>query len=110
MTEVVQAATFCAYLKAQQEHVLRSWIGSCRWVWNRCVEFDGTHRECTGKSIPYAELTKWLPIWKENHTWLAEVGGCSTAGRVRALREGREGETWCRPRECGCDVYERCCG
>ena len=31
-------------------------------------------------------------------------------GGIRALREGREGETSCRPRECGCDVYERCCG
>lgn len=73
MTEVVQAATFWAYLKAQQEQLLRGWVGSCRWVWNRCVEFDGAHRECTGKSIPYADLTKWLPVWKESHPWLAEV-------------------------------------
>lgn len=89
MTEVVQAATFCASLLAQQQHVLRGWVGSCRWIWNRCVEFDTAHRECTGKSIPYADLTKWLPVWKESHPWLAEAPAIALVDVIRQYCQAR---------------------
>jgi len=90
VNEVVQAALFRAYLSAQQEHLLRGWVGALRWAWNRCLEFDETHRACTGRSISYADLTKWLPVWKADRPWLAEVPAIALVDVVRQYCKARD--------------------
>lgn len=58
------------YPNSQQQQALSQSFGSCRWLWNYCLNLmNETYRE-TGKGLSGYEVKKLIPHLKKEHEWL----------------------------------------
>ncbi|GET39668.1 RNA-guided endonuclease InsQ/TnpB family protein [Microseira wollei] len=59
------------YPDAQQRQSLAQAFGSCRWLWNYCLNLmNQTYKE-TGKGLSGYEVKKLIPQLKKEHDWLS---------------------------------------
>lgn len=70
---MVRAYEFRIYPNKTQRDLIERTFGCSRWVYNRCLEERKTAYEQTKKSLSRWQLTKMLPVWKNQHPWLREV-------------------------------------
>ncbi len=58
------------YPNSQQQQALSQSFGSCRWLWNYCLNLmNETYKE-TGKGLSGYEVKKLIPQLKKEHEWL----------------------------------------
>ncbi|MGL6136449.1 MAG: helix-turn-helix domain-containing protein, partial [Planktothrix sp.] len=58
------------YPDVQQQQLLAQAFGSCRWLWNYCLNLmNQTYKE-TGKGLSGYEVKKIIPTLKKEYEWL----------------------------------------
>lgn len=61
------------YPDAQQQQSLAQALGSCRWLWNYCLDLmNKTYKE-TGKGLSGYDVKKIIPQLKKEHEWLSKT-------------------------------------
>ncbi len=61
------------YPDVQQQQSLAQAFGSCRWLWNYCLNLmNQTYKE-TGKGLSGYEVKKTIPNLKKEHEWLSQT-------------------------------------
>ena len=56
----------------EQVRKLKQFCGCCRFVFNRGLEEVKKYYESTGHFLNYAQLTAFLPKWKQDADWLKD--------------------------------------
>ncbi len=59
------------YPDAQQQQSLAQAFGSCRWLWNYCLNLINQTYKQTGKGLSGYEIKKLIPRLKKEHDWLS---------------------------------------
>lgn len=59
------------YPDAGQQQSLARAFGSCRWLWNYCLNLTNQTYKDTGKGLSGYEVKKLIPQLKKEHDWLA---------------------------------------
>jgi putative transposase len=58
------------YPDSQQQQSLAQAFGSCRWLWNYCLNLMNLTYKETGKGLSGYEVKKIIPQLKKEHQWL----------------------------------------
>lgn len=69
----LQAFQFELMPIGEQEHNMRRYAGSCRFVYNQALAWQ-TERYAKDKTVQfsYVTLANLLPIWKKEFKWLSD--------------------------------------
>jgi putative transposase len=86
MAAVKQAVVFRAYPTKEQQAMLRSWMGACRFVWNQFVAYNKDLYAARRRFAFHGELSAFLPEMKriEGYEWLADVPAISLVDVARS--------------------------
>ena len=66
----------------EQEEILNQWAGSCRWIWNWCLDENKKQYSKDKTFIFRFDLKKQLPKLKQTNTWLKDVPAHALQNRV----------------------------
>ena len=80
-----QGYQFEAMPKGEQLRHLRSFAGSCRFVYNKALALNQQRYEAKEKRLGYAGLCTLLPQWKRAHPWLADTPSQALQQSLRDL-------------------------
>jgi putative transposase len=58
------------YPDSQQQQSLAQAFGSCRWLWNYCLNLMNLTYKETGKGLSGYEVKKIIPQLKKEHQWV----------------------------------------
>jgi putative transposase len=71
----IKAYRFQLRTRPNTKRLLRRFVGSCRWVWNRAIAEQQRRREAGEKFAGHAAMCQWLTGWRHasETIWLAET-------------------------------------
>ena len=74
-------------LNGEQVRKLKQFCGCCRFVFNKGLEEVKKYYETTGHFLNYAQLTAFLPKWKQDADWLKDCN-------AQALQQSMKNLSW----------------
>ena len=74
-------------LNGEQVRKLKQFCGCCRFVFNKGLEEVKKYYETTGYFLNYAQLTAFLPKWKQDCDWLKDCNAQVLQQSMRNLSQ-----------------------
>jgi putative transposase len=68
----IQAYKYELMPSGEQQHDMRRFAGSCRFVFNKALALETANHAAGNKFIRYVEMANMLPLWKNEFAWLRE--------------------------------------
>src|SRR5580692_463049 len=68
----IQAYKYELMPSGEQQHNMRRFAGSCRFVFNKALALETANHAAGNKFIRYVEMANMLPLWKNEFAWLRE--------------------------------------
>lgn len=83
----LQSFKFELMPNGEQQHQMRRFAGSCRFVYNKALALQKENYEAGNKFISYVSMAANLPIWKrkENMVWLKKAPSQSLQHALKDL-------------------------
>ena len=82
-----RAYRYRAYLTDDQFELAMKTVGSCRYVYNKALEYRNIIYQNERVSVSYSKLSEWLTGLKEELPWLREVDSIALQQSLRHLND-----------------------
>ncbi|MBR5995358.1 MAG: helix-turn-helix domain-containing protein, partial [Eubacteriaceae bacterium] len=82
-----RAYRYRAYLTDDQFELAMKTVGSCRYVYNKALEYWNNRYQEEHVSVNYNKLSEWLTHLKEELPWLREVDSIALQQSLRHLND-----------------------
>lgn len=69
----LQAFKFELMSDGGQQHAMRCFAGSCRFVANKALDLQNANHKAGKKYIGYVSMANLLPAWKQQYPWLRDA-------------------------------------